>query len=111
MNGMEYKSYLATVEYDPDAEIFHGEVVNTRSVLTFQGRSVDDLKAALKDTVEDYLAWCAERGKEPEKPYSGKFLVRVPPEVHRRLSIEAAKIGKSLNALVAERLTPSNSHK
>lgn len=106
MNGMEYKGYHATVDYDPDAEIFHGEVVNTRTVLTFQGRSVDALKAALQDTVEDYLSWCAERGKEPEKPYSGKFLVRVAPEVHRRLSIEAAKIGKSLNALVAERLSP-----
>lgn len=108
MNGMEYKGYHATVDYDPDADIFHGEVVNTRAVLTFQGRSVDDLKTALKDTVEDYLVWCAERGKEPEKPYSGKFLVRVSPEVHRRLSIEAARIGTSLNALVAERLNSSH---
>ena len=111
MNGMEYKGYHATVEYDQDADVFHGEVVNTRTVLTFQGRSVDALKAALQDTVEDYLAWCAERGKEPEKPYSGKLLVRIAPEVHRRLSIEAAKIGKSLNALITERLTPANSHK
>lgn len=104
MNGMEYKGYHATVEYDPDADIFHGEIVNTRAVLTFQGRSVDELKEAMKDTVEDYLDWCAERGKEPDRPYSGKFMVRVPPELHRRLSIEAAKSGKSLNAIVAERL-------
>lgn len=110
MNGMEHKGYHATVEYDPDADIFHGEVVNTRAVLTFQGRSVDELKAAMQDTVDDYLAWCAERGKEPEKPYSGKFLVRVSPELHRRLSIEAARIGKSLNALVAERLNPADAH-
>ena len=104
MKGMSYKGYHATVEYDPDADIFHGEVTNARAVLTFQGRSVEELKKALADTVEDYLAWCAERGKEPEKPYSGRLLLRIPPELHRRLAIEAARAKKSLNALVTERL-------
>ena len=68
MNTMSYKGYEAVVEYDEDAEIFHGEVMNTRDVITFQGRSVDDLKAALAESVEDYLACCRERGEKPEKP-------------------------------------------
>jgi predicted HicB family RNase H-like nuclease len=56
------------VEYDEDAEHFHGEVMNTRDVITFQGRSVDELEAALAESVEDYLAFCRERGEKPEKP-------------------------------------------
>jgi len=68
MNTMSYKCYEAVVEYDEDAEIFHGEVMNTRDVITFQGRSVDELKAALAESVEDYLACCRERGEKPEKP-------------------------------------------
>ena len=71
MNTMSYKGYEALVSYDEDAELFHGEVINLRDVITFQGRSVDELKKALEDSVEDYLAFCAERGEAPEKPYSG----------------------------------------
>jgi len=104
MNGMSYKGYHGSVEYDPDAELFHGDVVNARAVLTFQGRAVDELKQALADTVEDYLDWCRARGKEPEKPYSGRFLVRIPPDLHRRIALEAAREKKSLNRLVAEKL-------
>ncbi len=65
---MNYSGYEAIVEYDEDADLFHGEVVNTRDVITFQGRSVDVLKAALAVSVEDYLAFCRERGEKPEKP-------------------------------------------
>lgn len=101
---MEYKGYLGKVEYDDDAELFHGEVINIRDVITFQGRSVDELKAAFQESVEDYLAFCKARGEAPEKSFSGKFLVRLSPEVHRRLFIQAKQAGKSLNAWVAEQL-------
>lgn len=104
MNGMNYKGYHGSVAYDPDADLFHGEVMNARAVLTFQGRSVEELKQSLADTVEDYLDWCRERGKEPEKPYSGRFLVRIPPDLHRRIALEAVRENKSLNRLVAEKL-------
>ena len=63
--------------------MFHGEVINTRDVITFEGSSVKQLKKAFRDSVEDYLDFCASRGEDPEKPFSEKFLVRVPPEVHR----------------------------
>ncbi len=63
MNTMSYKGYEGLVSYDEDAELFHGEIINLRDVVTFQGRSVDELKKALEDSVEDYLAFCAERGE------------------------------------------------
>ncbi len=65
MNTMTSMGYEGVVEYDEDAELFHGEVMNTRDVITFQGRSVDELKAALTESVEDYLAFCGDRGEKP----------------------------------------------
>ena len=77
---MTYKGYQAIVALDEDAGVFHGEIINTRDVITFQGSSVKELKKAFKDSVDDYLEFCASRGEDPEKPFSGKFLIRVPPE-------------------------------
>lgn len=101
---MEYKGYFATVEFDDEANIFHGEVINLRDVITFEGESVDELRGAFHDSVEDYLSFCAERGEDPEKPYSGKFIVRVGPQLHKTLVIQARRNGKSLNAWVHEAL-------
>jgi predicted HicB family RNase H-like nuclease len=101
---MEYKGYFAKVEFDDEANIFHGEVINLRDVVTFEGETVDELRTAFVDSVEDYLAFCKERGEEPEKPYSGKFLVRVEPELHKTLVIQARKHGKSLNTWVNDAL-------
>ena len=101
---MDYNGYVAQVEYDEDGEFFYGEVINLRDVITFQGESVGELKQALRESVEDYLAFCAERGEEPERPYSGKFSVRIPPELHRAISIRASAAHKSLNRWVEETL-------
>jgi predicted HicB family RNase H-like nuclease len=101
---MTYKGYQARVEMDEKAGLFHGEVINTRDVITFQGRTVRQLKKAFADSVDDYLEFCAARGEDPEKPFSGKFLVRVSPEMHREIMAEARKQGKSLNAYVSEKL-------
>jgi predicted HicB family RNase H-like nuclease len=101
---MEYKGYFAKVEFDDEANIFHGEIINLRDVITFEGETVDELRTALVDSVEDYLAFCKERGEEPDKPYSGRFLVRVEPELHKTLVIQARKNGKSLNTLVHDAL-------
>jgi predicted HicB family RNase H-like nuclease len=79
MNVMTYKGYEAVVQYGEGAEIFHGEVMNLRDVITFQGSSAEELKQAFANSVEDYLAFCQERGEEPEKPYSGQFAVRADP--------------------------------
>ena len=71
MSAMIYEGYEAVVGYGEGDERFHGEVVGTRGVIAFQGLSVDELKSALADSVEDYLAFCRERGEEPEKACSG----------------------------------------
>ncbi|WP_128292897.1 type II toxin-antitoxin system HicB family antitoxin [Afifella aestuarii] len=100
MNMMHYKGYEAVVNFDEEAETFHGEVINLRDVITFQGNSVDELKTALEESVEDYLAFCRERGEEPERPYSGQFVVRAEPRLHRELASAARRAGVSLNKLV-----------
>ena len=102
---MEYKGYLGSVEYDADAKIFHGDVVNTKDVITFQGTTVDEIERAFKDSVDDYAAWCAEEGVEPEKPYSGKFNVRLPPQLHRQVAILAKQKHMSLNSFVEKTLS------
>ncbi|MBI3160714.1 MAG: type II toxin-antitoxin system HicB family antitoxin [Chloroflexi bacterium] len=101
---MEYKNYIATVEFDDDAMIFHGEVINTSDVITFQGAAAEELRQAFVDSVEDYLAFCAARGEEPERPFSGRFVLRIDPALHRRLYVKARQSKKSLNALIAETL-------
>jgi len=104
MTTMRYKDYEATVEYDEDAEIFHGEVADLRDVITFQGKSVAVLKKAFADSIEDYLAFCKARGEEPEKPFSGQFVVRTEPALHKDVSAAARRAGMSLNKFVASAL-------
>ena len=99
---MEYKGYMGHVEFDDESDIFHGEVINMRDVVTFQGENVDQIRQAFKDSVDDYLEFCAERGESPEKPYSGKFIIRVEPELHKKVAMYAKKERKSLNAWVNE---------
>ena len=101
---MEYKGYIGRVEFDDKAGIFHGEVVNTRDVITFQGESARELKKAFHDSVDDYLAFCVKRGEQPDKPFSGQFVTRISPELHRQLNLAAILSGKSLNAWVSEQL-------
>lgn len=101
---MKYKGYLGHVQYDDDAKIFHGEVVGLNDIITFQGKSVDELEQAFKDSVDDYLNWCKKRGEKPEKAFSGTFNLRISPELHAKLAFHAKAEGISLNAYVAEQL-------
>ena len=97
---MNYKGYIGKVEYDDVNRIFSGSVVNTRTVITFCGESVDELEKEFKASVDDYLAWCKEDGIEPEKPYSGKFNVRLTPELHQQAALRARLLGISLNGFI-----------
>jgi predicted HicB family RNase H-like nuclease len=106
---MQYKDYLSRIEFDDEANIFHGEVINIRDVITFQGKSIDELRKAFEDSVEDYLAFCAERGEEPDKPFSGRFTVRLSPEQHRKVILAAEKAGKDIEMWVEEALTQAAS--
>ena len=97
---MNYKGYIGSVEYDDENRVFTGTVINTRTVITFHGFSVDELEKEFHTSVDDYLQWCREDGIEPEKPYSGKFNVRFSPELHRRAALGAKRLGISLNSFM-----------
>lgn len=99
---MEYKGYRARVEFDDDAEIFHGEVVDTKDVITFQGASVEELKEEFHESIEDYLEFCSSRNEEPEKPFSGKFMLRLNPELHKKVYQKSRVANKSLNNWISE---------
>ena len=101
-NTMTYKSYTARVEYDPRDEIFIGRVIGIQDLITFHGATVGRLRHDFRAAIDHYLADCAARGRAPQKPYSGKILLRVAPEVHARAAMTAEAQGKSLNQWVAE---------
>jgi len=101
---MKYKGYVADVELDEEAGVLHGRVINTRDMITFESSTVDDLKREFHASVNSYLQFCQQRGVEPEKPYSGEFVVRVPKSLHRRLATIASIRKQSLNKLVNEYL-------
>ena len=96
---IEYKGYVGDARIDPDAGVIRGRVINTRDLITFQGGSVAEALAAFRDSIDDYLEFCTSRGEPPDKPFSGKFLVRVSPSSHRALALEARRRGISLNKL------------
>lgn len=101
---IEYRGYTGVFEYDEEYEFFSGHVVDTRDGINFEGRSVAELKDSMRRAVDDYLQYCEETGREPSKPYSGRILVRVEPEVHRRLARIANVRRMSMNAYIATRL-------
>jgi len=99
---MEYKGYIGKVKIDDEADILYGEVINVRDVITFEGTSVDEIRKAFRESVDDYLDFCSQRGEPPEKPFSGKFVIRLPAELHRKAYIQAKLEDKSLNSWVTE---------
>ena len=104
---LEYNGYTGQVEFDGEAGLFHGEVLDTRDVITFQGTTVEEIEKAFRDSIEDYLEFCAELGEEPDKPFSGRLMVRLHPDLHRRLYVEAKRLGKSLNQFISDCLAHS----
>ena len=100
-----YKGYTATVRFDDDALLFHGEVVGLRDVITFQARTAEELVKSFHDSVDDYLSWCAEDGVAPQKPYSGKLAFRTTPEHHRLIASAAASQAKSINQWMDDTLS------
>ena len=102
MNTMTHKGYTARVEYDERDNIFVGRVLGIRSIISFDGTTVKALRSQFVHAIGDYLAECDERGIKPEKPTSGKLLLRVPPEVHGKALVAAQAAGKSLNQWAGE---------
>lgn len=99
---MSYKGYSARIEYDDEDGIFVGRLVGIRDGVGFHADTVEGLREAFHEAVEDYLETCAKIGKEPQKAYSGQMMFRVNPEVHRRAALAAELAGKSLNQWAEE---------
>ena len=99
---LNHKGYIGRVAFDEECEIFAGEVINTKDVITFQADAASNLKQSFIDSVEDYLEFCKSRNENPEKPFSGKFNLRISPELHQQAYIAAKDSGMSLNSWVCD---------
>lgn len=98
MSSMTFKGYAARVEYDADDEVFTGRIAGIADVVGFHADTVEDLKAAFHEAVDDYIQTCAKAGKAPQKPFSGRLMLRVDPKVHADAMRAAELAGQSLNA-------------
>ena len=97
MNTMTYKGHTARVDFDDAEGIFSGRLLGISDVVGFHADNVPELRAAFEDAVDDYVETCARIGKQPEKPASGKLMLRIPPDVHRAALVAAESAGTSLN--------------
>ena len=104
MNTMSYRGYTARIEFDERDGIFVGRALGLRSIISFHGQTVEELRAQFSAAMDDYVADCQEQGVSPEKPASGKLLLRVTPEIHSQALIKAQATGKSLNQWATEAL-------
>ena len=102
MKTMTYKGYAARIEYSDEDNCFIGHIAGVQDVVGFHADSVDGLRKAFKVAIDDYLHTCEKIGRSPQKPYSGKLMLRIPPEVHARAAREAETQGKSLNQWAAD---------
>ena len=94
---MTYEEYGSTGEYCEEDGCLFGRIAWIRYIISFEGESLAEIRQALEESVDDYLEHCAATGKEPNKPYSGKFVLRIDPSLHARLAVRAQAHGKSLN--------------
>jgi predicted HicB family RNase H-like nuclease len=101
-NTLKYKGYTGTVTFDAEDRIFYGRLMGLADIITFEGASVKELEKDFRFAVDEYLKTCKRIGREPEKPFSGRFMVRVPSELHCAIALAAKKERKSLNAWIAE---------
>lgn len=101
---MKYKGYEASIEFNHEDRLFSGRVINTCDVIAFEGASVDELEQSFHDAIDEYIEDCQAIGKTPDKPFSGRFNLRISPELHRQAVTQAEKEGISLNTLVERAL-------
>lgn len=99
---MRYKNYYGSAHYSEDDRVFYGKVEFIRALVSYEGTDVQTLRKAFEEAVDDYLQACNEQGREPEEPFKGSFNIRVGPDLHRRLALEATSKGVTLNKYVAD---------
>ncbi|NSW92204.1 MAG: type II toxin-antitoxin system HicB family antitoxin [Firmicutes bacterium] len=97
-----YKDYIASIHYSADDEVFFGRIEGIDDLISFEGQSVSELKAAFMEAVEDYIETCKKNGKNPEKTYRGSFNVRISPELHKKVAQQALLENVSLNQFIED---------
>ena len=100
MNTLTYKGYIGSVSFSPEDEMFWGKLEHINDLITFESDNAHDLKRVFEEVVDDYIAFCNEKGIKPEKPFKGSFNVRLKPSVHERAYIKAIQSGMSLNKFI-----------
>lgn len=109
-NTMTYKGYTAIVGFSAEDECLVGHIAGINDIVGFHADSVEEIRKVFHETVDDYLTTCAKIGREPNKPYSGKVTLRLPPELHAQLAVQAEASGSSLNNWLVSALSQSVSH-
>lgn len=104
MSLMTVSGYHAKIEYDEELDLFRGEILGLNGGADFYGKNPKELRAEFKKSLQVFLDVCKDKGIEPRRQFSGKFNLRIPPELHERLAIEAQAQGKSINSLAQEAL-------
>lgn len=104
MNTLKYKGFIGSVDFSEEDNIFFGKIEGIDGLVNFEGSSVDELKSAFHEAVEDYLAYCKEENIVPKKSYSGTLNIRISPDIHRQIAILANKAGVSINAFIKQAL-------
>jgi predicted HicB family RNase H-like nuclease len=102
MNMMKYKGYIARIEFDEEDRIFVGHLAGIKDIVGFHGTTVDELEAAFHESVDNYLSISDETGRPPQKPFSGKLMLRVSPDIHAAVATAAEVHGMSINQWAAE---------
>jgi predicted HicB family RNase H-like nuclease len=107
---LKYKSYTASVKFSSEDDVFYARVEGLNDLVSFEGKSVAELKKAFKEAIDDYVELCALKGKAPEKPYKGSFNVRISPELHRQVAVSAQHRQVSLNKYISQLLAFALKH-
>lgn len=105
LNVLEYNGYFTKIHYSSNDNVLHGKIEGINDLVTFESGSCDTIEEEFHAAVDDYLEFCKEVGKEPDKTYKGSFNIRIPPELHKRADYLAKKQGKTLNQLVSDAIS------
>jgi predicted HicB family RNase H-like nuclease len=106
MGTLKYKGYSGTVEYSEEDNCLYGKVIGmNKNGITYEGKTVEELKADFESGINLYLESCTERGMKPQKPYSGSLNIRIPSDLHSKLALKAHLTGRSINAIIKDLLT------
>lgn len=108
MSTMTFKGYAAKIEYSDNDACFIGHIAGIKDVIGFHAETVKELRAAFEEAIDDYLDTCEKLGRAPQKPYSGKLMLRVPPEVHAHAAMMAQAHGVSINQWASDVLAQAS---